>query len=356
MLLGSTLVTLLGLSQVGGMDVLMKSAAPKMHVMLPANHQEYPFWATVLGGYFMVSVYYWCHNQTIVQRVLGARTEWDARTGTVATCFIKLILPLIYVLPGIIAFVLFPDLDLPDKAFPMLVNEVVPRGVSGLVVAAVIAALMSTASSVLNSWGTLFTYDVYHRLIEKRATSRRLILVGRLATIFLMLVGSICTPMLRGNESILQFFLNGLAYITAPVIVLYSLGIFWAGATPAAAVSTILVSPLICYLSQHMRLVFGFGPHQTSIAYWLPVAVGILTAVMAFVSSFTQPKPVEQLEGILWTSKDTLVFSADLFKRLDSEDPSHLMTASNKPGWIRDFRLLGLLALALMVVLIWYFR
>ena len=160
MIIGGAVVTVLGLATIGGWEALMSRAAEKMHVCLPVDHPDYPFPATMIGGYFLATVYYWCLNQTIVQLTLGAGTEWDARMGAMVACLIKLILPFILVLPGIIAFILMPELRVPDHALPELIHRVVPLGLSGLLTAAILAALMSSADFSLNSWETLFSHDI----------------------------------------------------------------------------------------------------------------------------------------------------------------------------------------------------
>ena len=356
MLVGGVVVTGLGLREIGGFDILMAQASEKMHVVLPANHPEYPFPAAAIGGYFLVGIYYWCQNQTIVQRTLGARTEWDARMGAIAACFVKLIQPFLLVLPGVIAFVLFPHLDAADKAFPTLVNEVVPAGLSGLIIAAMVAALMSSADSVINSWGTLFTYDIYRRLIDKGSGPRRLVLVGRLATVFLLSIAVIRAPMLRENESILQFFLNALAYITTPILVLFAVGIFWRRATSAAAVVTILTAPAVCYVAQDMRALTGWRPHQTSIVYWLPMAVAVSVLIVIIVSLFTKTKEPALLKGLIWTRQDTLTFGMELLQRRDAE---YAGTPGGPVGRLtiwKDYRLMGFFSLLLMAVLVWWLR
>jgi SSS family solute:Na+ symporter len=332
----------------------MAEAGDKLHVCLPADHAEYPFPATMIGGYFLVTVYFWCQNQTIVQRVLGARTQWDARMGAVAACFIKLVLPFLLVLPGVIAFVLFPSLDAADKALPTLISEVIPTGLRGLIFSAVIASLMSSADSGLNSWATLFTYDIYHRLVDRAAGAKRLILVGRLASVFLMFVAVVRAPMLRGNESILQFFLGALAYISAPIIVVFMLGVFWRGATSAAAVATMISAPAVCYVVQNVRQLTGWGPQQTSIVYWLPMAVAVLIVLMLGVSLCTQPKAPAQLEGLLWRRQDTLAFGAELSVRRDIAGADR--QAGAQPRIWSDHRIWAIIALLLMSALIWLFR
>ena len=356
MLAGGVIATLFGLQAIGGLDALMAQAADKMHVVLPADHPDYPFPASMFGGYLLVSVYYWCHGQFIVQRVLGARAEWDARMGTILTCYIKLFLPFITVLPGVIAFVLFPELNRPDKALPMLVGAVVPAGLSGVIIAALLAAFMSSASSIANSWATVLANDVYHRLIDRKATAKRLILVGRIATVFLFTVAVIRTPGLRENQSIMQFFQTGLAYISTPVIVIFAMGIFWRRATAAASVAAIVASPLICYFAQHMRQLTGFGPSQPSIVYWSPIAVAMTILLMMAVSRFTKPKPAAALEGLMWSGKDTLAFSVQLFQRRDIEGAEPAAMPSSRPGIWTDYRLATIVVLILLAAIMWFVR
>ncbi len=354
MLLGGCVITVLGLARIGGFDALMDRAADKMHVCLPVDHPVFPFPATMIGGYFLVTIYYWCNNQTMVQRALGARSEWDARMGAMAACYIKLILPFIIVLPGIIAYVIFPQLHGVeiDKALPLLINQVVPIGLSGILMAAVVAALMSSADSSLNGWATIFTCDLYQRLFYPGADSKHLILVGRMAVVFVLCASIARTLTLGNTESILQFLLDGLAYISNPVIVLFLVGIFWARASSAAAVVTLLGSPIICYTTQ---TVMGQYYVQTSIVYWLPVSVTITIILMVVVSLITHPKEKHELNDLIWNYKDTLIFGQHLFKQRNLEG-REIVPHSRLFLILYDHRLVGMIALALMTGIIWYFR
>lgn len=356
MIAGGAVVTIYGLYAIGGIDELMNQAADKMHVCLPADHPEYPFPATMIGGYFLVTIYYWCQNQTMVQRTLGARTEWDARMGTIAACFIKLLLPFIIVLPGIIAFVHFPDLESADKALPTLIKTVVPVGVSGLMIAAVIASLMSSADSALNAWATMFTYDFYRRLFDRNASQARLIAVGRLTIIFVIVATVIRTLLLKDTASILQFLLNGLAYISCPIVVIFLVGILWSRATSAAALATMITSPITCYYTQNMKTTFGWGFDQTSIVYWLPVAVGVSILVLIIVSLCSKPKSPEQLDGLIWKPADTLAFGTHLLIRLDTENDGKIVAENKRLAFWKDYRLFAGIVFLLMIVIIWLLR
>lgn len=355
MLVGSSIVVIAGLSKIGGIGALFEQAPEHMH--LPGDHPDYPFPATMIGGYFLITIYYWCQNQTIVQRTLAARTRWDALMGVIGACFIKLFLPFVIVLPGVLAFVLYPGLEPADKALPTLISGVVPVGLGGLIMAAIVASLMSSADSGLNSWATVFTNDIYGRFIHPHASPQRMVLVGRIASVVVLAVAVVRAPWLANNPSIIQYLLTGLAYLTAPIIVAFLLGLFWKKATSYGAVATMLVAPIVCYAAQHMHKVVEWWPQQT--VYWLPIAVLCLTVFMIAVSWCTPRKSAVELQGLIWSRSDALVLSTALTRPLKDEvengsgDNRELI--SKLSIW-RDHRLMAMLACVLLVAVIWVLR
>jgi len=276
--------------------------------------------------------------------------------GAMVACFIKLILPFIIVFPGIIAFVLFPNLESGDMALPALITEVIPKGLSGLIIAAVMASLMSSADSSLNSWAALFTHDFYYRLINKKATSKQLVFVGRLAVVIVLVASVTRTLLLKDTASILQFLLNGLAYISCPIIIIFAFGVFWKRTTSAAALITMLISPLICYFAQHMKELVGFGLTQTSVVYWLPIAVVMTCMITIVVSLITKGKTEAQLENLIWKRKDTLNFTEDLFDNREFGAQEKDTIKRHKLSIWKDYRLIGLIAMVLMCIIIWLLR
>ena len=134
-----------------------------------------------------IGIWYNCTNQFIVQRCLGARSEWDARMGVVFAGFMKILLPLLVVIPGIVAFRLFPGLEDKDQAFPTLVRELVPIGLSGIVMAGLASGMLSHISSVLNSCSTVFTMDLYKPVLGRDKSEQHLVRVGRVSA-FVILV------------------------------------------------------------------------------------------------------------------------------------------------------------------------
>ncbi|MEO6436791.1 MAG: sodium/solute symporter, partial [Tepidisphaeraceae bacterium] len=165
LLTAGILIPVLGLRAVGGLDALMADAPQKFKIFLPATHERFPF-TGVFTGFLTVGIWYSCTSQHMVQRVLGAKDEWHARMGVVGAGYLRIITPIFFVLPGVIAFKLFPALPRQDMAYLELVKTLIPTGLRGLILAGMAAALMSNVSSVLNSASTLVTMDLYKKLRE----------------------------------------------------------------------------------------------------------------------------------------------------------------------------------------------
>ena len=367
MVAGGLTVTVLALVKIGGW-VKFCEHLPEGHmsVFLPADHEAFPFPATLIGGYIMISIYYWCQNQTIVQRTLAGRSDWDSRMGAVGAGYIKLILPFVLVLPGVLAVVLIPDLGIgagADKALPLLIKAVVPTGLMGLVMAAMVASLMSSADSGLNSLATIVTNDFYHRWMDREASQQKLVLVGRVASVAILVCAVARALTLQETPSLMQFLQSGLAYLAAPVIVVFIAGVFWRGATSAGAVVTFVAAPFVCLfaqnghdvLSEWLPGVADWWPQH--VVYWLPIAVGLLTALLVGISLFTNRKTDAELEPILWTPERTLTFDQRAFDRSDSPvvADGDKDQGSRRRSWVYDYRLWAVVALILMLIEIWWF-
>ena len=351
--LGGALVTILALDKIGGVSELARQAPEHLHVCLPTDHPTFPFPWTMIGGFFLITVYYWCHNQTIIQRTLGARTEWDGRMGVIGACFIKLLAPFVIVLPGVLAFVLFPQLKDTNQALPTLIKDVVPVGLRGIIWAAVVASLMSSADSGINSWATIFTNDFYHRIVDRKASPKRLVLVGRLASIVLLIVAVLCTTGLEKKPSILQHFLTTFAYLATPIIVVFMVGILWRGATSTAAITTFLAAPLICFVSQSLHEYIAWWPEP--VASWMVLAVACTALVMIGVSLVTTRRDPASLKGLIWSPADTLAMGRGLFRRRDREDTATAPIDPQPSVW-SDYRLWAVVSFILLCAVIWWLR
>ena len=201
-----------------------------------------------------MGVWYNCTNQFIVQRCLGARSEWDARMGVVFAGFMKILLPLLVVIPGIVAFKLFPGLKDTDQAFPSLVRELVPVGLSGIVMAGLASGMLSHISSVLNSSSTVFTMDLYKPFFGGGKSEQHLVRVGRLSAFAILALATVLAVWFSHQQlGVFLLIQNVGAWVAAPIAAVFLLGVLWRRTTAAAATFVLL---------------FGF-PYTAFVEYYL---------------------------------------------------------------------------------------
>lgn len=230
LLVGSVTVTVMGLARLGGWSRLVELAGPEhLNMFLPANHPEFP-WTGMLFAPPIVGLWYWCTDQYIVQRVLAAKDEREARRGTIFAAYLKIAPFFIFLITGVIAFALAEsgqlELTDADQAFPAMVAAILPAGVRGLVAGGLLAALMSSLAAVFNSSSTLFTMDIYKKL-HPEASERTLVLVGKLATVVLVATGIAWIPILRSLSGQLYTYLQSVqAYLAPPIAAVFFFGLF----------------------------------------------------------------------------------------------------------------------------------
>lgn len=236
LLAGGAVTTVLGLNAVGGWDVLMEEAGTKFHTVLPLDHPELPWFAVFFGGLWIANLFYWGCNQFITQRALAAKDTRQGRYGIVFAAYIKLLIPFIIVFPGIIASVLYKgEIPRSDMAYPTLIQRLLPSGLTGLIFAALLAAVMSSLDSMLNSAATIFTIDIFHRRLRPDSSQRRLITVGRISTVAFLLFATAWSPFLGRFERVFSYIQEFWGLITPGVAVVFLGGLFWRRATASAA-------------------------------------------------------------------------------------------------------------------------
>ncbi len=246
---GAVLVTVLGLSELGGWGALRSAVDPSFFDMwLPSNHPNFP-WTGVLFGAPILGVWYWCTDQFIVQRVLSASNEDQARRGTIFGGFLKVLPLFIFVIPGVVAYALAQqgrlDLEQPDQALPTLIGVLLPVGVRGIVVAGLLAALMSSLSSVFNSCSTLFTWDIYRKL-RPSASERHLVHVGQGATVVLVGLGLLWIPLMKYISGQLYVYLQSVqAYISPPIAAVFLIGVAWKRVNASGAMASLVTGFVI---------------------------------------------------------------------------------------------------------------
>ncbi|MCG3158484.1 MAG: Sodium/glucose cotransporter [bacterium] len=230
MIFGAVVVTVTGLVAVGGWGALQEIAGSSFFNMWqPVTDPNFP-WTGILFGAPILGVWYWCTDQLIVQRVLSARDQCQARRGAIFGGYLKILPVFIFVMPGIAAYCLVQTgrlvLPKPDHALPALVAAFLPAGLRGLVVAGLLAALMSSLASVFNSCSTLITWDIYRKL-NPHTSERQLVLVGRVATAILVILGLSWIPFIKSISGQLYQYLQSVqAYVSPPIAAVFLLGVF----------------------------------------------------------------------------------------------------------------------------------
>jgi solute:Na+ symporter, SSS family len=242
---GAIVLTVLGMNEVGGFQGLRAALPPDFfHMIKPNSDPAYPWLGTTVGT-LILGIWYWCTDQVIVQKTLSAKGIPDARKGAFLCAGMKIMPVFILVLPGLIAKALWPDVVTGDNAYPLLVQRLMPAGLSGLMIAALLAALMSSLSSVFNSCSTLITMDVYKKL-HPQASERRLVFIGRVTTAAIVGLSILWIPFIRNlNNEVYQYLQSVQAYVGAPITATFLVGILWKGATAPAALTTLIVGGII---------------------------------------------------------------------------------------------------------------
>jgi SSS family solute:Na+ symporter len=249
LLAGAIALTIIGLHKVGGFAGL-RAAVPAdyFHMIKPAADSEFP-WTGIFLGAPILGIWYWCTDQVIVQRVLSAKDEGHAKAGTIFAAFLKVLPVFVLVLPGLIAFALYPRLFNVmggkvmngDIAYPTLIVNLLPSGLIGLMIAALLAALMGAMSSVFNSASTMVTLDFYKKF-RPAATESQLVFFGRIATGAMVLLGLLWVPFIHLLSAQLYIYLQSVqAYISPPIAVCFIFGILWPRLNGQGAISSLLV-------------------------------------------------------------------------------------------------------------------
>lgn len=241
LILGSLALTLIGLNQAGGWDAVVAGTPADFWSMFkPMSDPDFP-WTGIVFGAPILAIWYWCTDQYIVQRVLSAKNLDNARGGTILAGFLKILPVFILVLPGIIALKLSGGNVSGDKAYAWMVTTFLPSGLRGLVIAGLLAALMSSLSGMFNSTSTLLTIDIFKRL-RPNADDRTLVNFGRFSTAVMVLLGLAWIPFisLLSDERMYVYLQSVQAYISPPIAACFLFGIFWNRVNGKGAVASLL--------------------------------------------------------------------------------------------------------------------
>ena len=313
LLAGAITLTVIGLDQAGGMSGLRQALPPDFfHMMRPPSDPNFP-WTGIFFGAPILGIWYWCTDQVIVQRVLGARSEEDARGGALLCGALKILPVFVLVLPGLIARALYPDIK-GDEAYPTLVVRLLPPGVIGVMVAALLAALMSSLAATFNSASTLITFDVYRKL-NPAASEARLVAVGRLFTVVMVGLGILWVPFIQYLSTEVYIYLQSVqAYISPPIAAVFLLGVFWPranrhGAITALGAGAVLgAARFILELNRDSALAQLplVAPLVTmNFLHFAVVLFAVSVVLLVVVSLLTAPVTLAQLRGLTFRTLDS---------------------------------------------------
>ena len=350
---GALLVTGIGLAELGGWGALRASVDSSFFDMWqPSSHPDFP-WTGILFGAPILGVWYWCTDQFIVQRVLSAPSEDQARRGTIFGGLLKVLPLFIFVIPGVVAYALSQqgtlELAKSDEALPTMIGVLLPVGLRGLVVAGLLAALMSSLSSVFNSCSTLITWDIFRKL-HPEASEKQLVRVGQVATAVLVGLGLAWIPMMKYISGQLYVYLQSVqAYISPPIAAVFLIGVLWKRVNSRGAIASLATG----FVLGMGRLVAEIN--KASLDGWLLRVVEmnflhfavllfvVCSAVLVFVSLMTPEPSRGQLAGL------TFATAAESSEQTPDRAPS-------APAWKRQDLWLSVF-LALCVAAVWiYFR
>ena len=252
LLVGAICVTVIAMSETGGWSGMRETLdahgeLTKLTMLRSADDPAGLPWYAVFLGYPVIGIWYWCTDQTIVQRVLGAKNEDHARVGALFAGFIKILPVFILVLPGLMCYVLVLqnafDGAAPaaaKDAYSFMIEQLMPSGLRGVVVAALLAAAMSTVSGALNSVATLFSYDLFARWVPN-TKEQTLVRLGRCVTVVGMIIAVSWSPFIARFESIFAMMATMVCYLAPPITATFLLGVFWKGASSRGSIATLMV-------------------------------------------------------------------------------------------------------------------
>ncbi|WP_297706439.1 sodium/sugar symporter [uncultured Eudoraea sp.] len=249
-----------------GLKIVYETVPEKFVMILDKSNPEYanlPGLGVLVGGMWVANLYYWGFNQYIIQRTLAAKSLREAQKGIILAAFLKIVIPVIVVLPGIAAYVMIhdaeimnrlgevgqqnlPSLEQADKAYPWLL-QFLPTGLKGVAFAALAAAIVSSLASMLNSTSTIFTMDIYKQYINPNASDKKTVNVGRLSAAAALVIACIMAPLLGGIDQAFQFIQEWTGLVSPGILAVFMLGLFWKKTTNKAAIVGALVSIPIAF-------------------------------------------------------------------------------------------------------------
>jgi len=291
LLLGGLVVMIIGFVAVGGPANFFAQNTEKLHMVMPIDHPEIP-WTALLLGIWIPNLFYWGLNQFIVQRTLAAKSVIEGQKGILLAAFIKITIPFIIVMPGIMAYQLFKDQNLPmDQAYPTLVRTLLPAGCRGIMLAALFGAVMSTLAALLNSASSIFTMDLYKRHLRKNASPKEIVTVGRITTTIFMLLGCIIAPFLASPKfgGIFKYIQMFQGFISPGIVTVFVFGLIVKKAPPSAAITAMLLNIIVYGVLRLLIPQAAFLNHMAITFIVLIIVMAIITAIKPLKEPYVLP-------------------------------------------------------------------
>lgn len=336
-LIGGVIVLIATFNAIESWGAMTEAAGEdRMSLILPADNAELP-WPGLITGVLVIGLYYWTTNQLVVQRTMGAKSLDHGRWGALFAGFVKLTFLFLFILPGVMAISLYPKLDNPDTVFPTLVFDLLPVGLRGLILAAVIAAITSTVDSILNSASTIVTMD-FVKTRNPDTPQRRLVFIGRVSTIVALVVAIIWAPFIAQFDTLYNYLQSVLSFLVPPVVAVFLMGILWRRMTATAAFLTLIIMQPLGLLGFILTQVL---PEEPTIQFLYASGISLLLSVLLIVgiSLATKAPDPEQIDELTWKKK---------YWREESE------TLKGTPIWANYRVLSGVMLAATAGLVIWF--
>jgi SSS family solute:Na+ symporter len=296
-------------SIIGGLGHLMEKAPTHFDMILTKDNPSYltlPGISVLVGGMWIANLYYWGNNQYIIQRALASSSLQEAQKGVAFAAIMKLLIPFFAVIPGIAAYVILKDpaaygftgegINVPDEAFPWVLNNFVQTGFKGLVLAALIAAIGSSVSSMVNSASTIFTLDIYKNLFVKSNSDQHYVKIGRLSSAGALLLGAFIAPALGSLDQVFQYIQEYTGFISPGVVAVFLFGMFWKRATANSALVAVVASIPFSWM---MQALFPEVPFLVRMALSFVVMSGLVVVISVFENKASETRRAKETPFLL---------------------------------------------------------
>jgi len=294
-----------------GLTHIYDTTGDKFNMILTRDNPQYfnlPGIAVLIGGMWVANLYYWGFNQYIIQRTLAAKSLKEAQRGIAFAAFLKLIIPLLVVIPGIVAYVMFtqpegtsiiagvqdaflkPDGGINfDKSYPWLISVFIPMGLKGLVLAALTAAIVSSLASMLNSTSTIFTMDIYKPYMNKGASEKQLVTIGRIVAAIALVIAVVIAPVMENFPQMFQYIQEYTGLVSPGILAVFLMGLFWKKTTNKAAIIGVVSSIPVAFAFKIPTILINNLKDKIAAGNLAETALAKINASIAYLTGLETP-------------------------------------------------------------------